>query len=213
MLERYHAALLAECLGSFFSPRALQQIVAANLGQDSKLNQLKPHIHFDNCQFAEGLAYIDRQHDLIAHADAPQAMWAAFGRLTHAAQDFYSHSNYVDLWLKAHGGLAATRPQDIDGLDPDLLNPSGLRSGYFYLWRDFIYYLPLFKQFARRHLVFAGSHEAMNLDEPAAGPQFAYAWVAARQRTLAEYHRALAALQPAQADRFHDLAVPAPASK
>jgi hypothetical protein len=204
MLERYHAALLAETLGAFFSPRAMRSIVAANLGQDAKINQLRPYLHFDNCQFAEGLAYIDGQHRLIALAQDPAGMWAAFGRLTHTAQDFYSHSNYVDLWLKSNGGLGQTRPDDIDGLDPALLNHPELRSGYFYLWRDFIYYLPLFKGFAKKRLVFPDSHEAMNLDEPAAGPRFAYSWVAARQRTLAEYRRVMGGLQPGPAARFHD---------
>lgn len=206
MLERHHAALLTECLAAFFSSRALEAIIAANVGQDSKLNQLKPHFHFDNCKFAEALAYMVDQRTVIALADDPRVMWAAFGRLTHAAQDFYSHSNYVDLWLAARDGLRQTRPEDIDGLDPALLNDSGLRSGSFYLWRDFIYYVPLFKRFAKRHLVFPGSHEAMNLDDPTSGPKFAYSLVAAKQRTLAEYERVIRALQPEQIALFHGLA-------
>ena len=134
---------------------------------------------------------------------------AAFGRLTHAVQDFYSHSNYVDLWLGANGGLANSRPEDINGLDPALLNHPALTSGYFYLWRDIIYYLPVIDRFAKKHLVFPGSHEAMNLDEPDTGPKFPYSLVAAKQRTLAEYQRAVQALSPEQAARFYGALVAA----
>jgi len=204
MIAEYHIAVLTETLGQHFSANALKQIIDANLGQDSGWTQFQMHAHFDNCAFAEGRAYVEQQHALIAGAVDPTLMRAALGRLTHAVQDFYSHSNYVDLWLEANGGFAKARPENINGLDPTLLNHPNLTSGYFYLWRDLIYYLPIVDRFAKKHLVFPGSHEAMNLDDPGAGPKFPYSIVAAKQRTLAEYQRAVRALGPERAARFHD---------
>ena len=201
MRQRYHAQLLAETLAAYFSPLALEHITRANVAQDDLLNQLRPELHFDNCRFAEALAYIEAQHRCLAQATDSALRWAAFGRLTHTAQDFYAHSNYVDLWLNARGSPA--RPDNIDGLDPQLLTHPDLRSGYFHLWRDFIYYLPGLKRFAKKYLVFKASHEALNLDDESRSPKFAYAMAAARQRTLAEYQRALHALNPEQIAQFH----------
>jgi len=204
MLHKYHAAMLAETLGQFFAPFALTEIIAANLWQDSPFTLLgHPQIHFDNLQFAAALTYIDQQHACLARAKDSHEMRAAFGRLTHGAQDFYAHSNYVDLWLAANGGLANTRPDDIDGLDPAILNHPDLRSGTFYWWRDLIYYLPGLSGFAKKYLLFAGSHEEMNFDDESRGPRFAYALTAAKERTLAEYQRALRTLSPDRAALFH----------
>ena len=165
-------------------------------------NLFKSFAHFDNCDFASSLRYIEEQHTLIAETDDPHAMRRALGRLTHTAQDFYAHSNYVDLWLNQHGGLGRTRPGDINGLDPDLHHSPQLRSGWFFWWRDIIYYLPLLRNFAKKYLVFADSHEAMNLDAPRSGPKFWYAIVAAKQRTVAEYHRVVQTLGPERAALF-----------
>lgn len=203
MLANYHVAVLTEALGQCFSPGALQEIVAANLGQDSPFNLLRSVIHFDNSLITEGLAYIEEQHSLIVHAGDPHVMRAAFGRLSHTAQDFYSHSNYVDLWLKANGGLEKTRREDINGLDLAILNHPDLRTAYFYIWRDFIYYVPLLRRFTRKYFVFPNSHEAMHLDDPSRGPKFPYAIAAAKQRTLAEYERVIRALGPERTVRFH----------
>lgn len=203
MIHRYHTSMLKNTLGHFFTPEALREVTAANLGQDG-LGTLLGHdyIHFDACKFKESLAYIDDQHGLIANNQNPHQMRAAFGRLTHGAQDFYAHSNYVDLWLRKHGGLERTHPEQIDGLDPELLSSPELKSGYFYWWRDLIYYIPGISGFARKYLVFADSHEQMHLDDPSRGPRFAYAIEAAQQRTLMEYQRAVRALTPERLAEF-----------
>ncbi len=204
MLLQYHTTVLTETIGAHFSAEALKQIIHANQEQDSLFNLLaKPHIHFDNCLFAEAAAYVEAQHALVARGGDPLVMRAAFGRLSHTVQDFYSHSNYVDLWLKAHGGLENTVPEDVDGLDPSLLASPELRTGYFHLWRDIIYYLPVVKGWARKHLLFRDSHEAMHLDDPSRGPRFPCSIVAAKQRTLAEYRRAINALGAERAALFH----------
>jgi hypothetical protein len=61
--------------------------------------------HFDNCAFDDSLAFIA---DRLAAADAAVAKkdhggaMFALGQALHAIQDFYSHSNYLELMAKAH---------------------------------------------------------------------------------------------------------------
>jgi hypothetical protein len=201
MESQYHVQLLTEAVGSYFSPHALEEVIAANLGQDALRYQLGayPHFHFDNSEIARSLAYVDEEHARIGApqvmgSDNPgalaQAQRAAFGRLTHTVHDFYAHSNYVDLWLAKHGGLTATRADEIDGLDAALLDHAELVSGSFLLWFDPLYYLPGMRPLLRKLYLRPRSHEAMNLDSPAQGPKFAYAMVAAHQRTRFEFARA-----------------------
>lgn len=203
MLSKFHAAMLTEILGHYFSPGALKEVIWANIWQDGPATLLgHEHIHFGSNRFKEALDYINDQHAIIGSTEEPKRMRAAFGRLTHGAHDFYAHSNYVDLWLRKHGGLANTQPQDIDGLDKELLTSPELRSAFFYWWRDTIYYVPGLGSFARKYLLFEGSHEAMHLDDPSRGPRFYYAIEAAKQRTLVEYQRAARALTSEQLAAF-----------
>ena len=93
-----HLALDEQC-----SPRALEMMIKANLNQDNLLGQIgHDEYHFDNNAFEKSYAYIEEQRALTVSSliakDAPAA-WSAFGRLTHTAQDFYAHTNYIDLWL------------------------------------------------------------------------------------------------------------------
>jgi hypothetical protein len=213
MDSRYHIELLTETVGSYFSAQGLQQIIAANLGQDELRYQLGayPHYHFDSNQIARGLAYVDEEHALIGSLARSEgsgaAQRAAFGRLTHAVHDFYAHSNYVDLWLEANGGLATGGAEAINGLDLALLQHPQLQTGSFLIWFDTLYYIPGFRALLRRLYLRPGSHEAMNLDSPAQGPKFAYAMVAAKQRTLHEYQRAIQTLRATGGEaaicRFH----------
>src|SRR5215204_267754 len=102
MDSQYHVQLLTETLRSYFSSQGLEQIIAANLGQDSLRYQLGayPQYHFDNNQIARSLAYVEEEHAQIGKlASDPagnhaQRQRAAFGRLTHTVHDFYAHSNY-----------------------------------------------------------------------------------------------------------------------
>src|SRR5689334_2416114 len=92
--SQYHIQLLTETLGNYFSPPALDQIIAANLGQDELRYQLGayPHYHFDNNEIARSLAYVDEEQARIGElattaavtADTSAAQRAALGRLTHA---------------------------------------------------------------------------------------------------------------------------------
>jgi hypothetical protein len=199
MDARYHIALTRMALKDVFDAAALAEVVKTNLGQDALRYQLgnKPHFHCDNNKIAESWAYVEDQHaEIVATALAGgegRRMRAALGRLFHTAQDFYAHANYVDLWLATQRG---PRPpaEAIDGLDPALLSHPELRTGVTILLRDFIYYLPVLGPIAHRIFIPPGSHQEMNLDSPARGWKFRYAFVAAYQRTCAEYRRAEEAL-------------------
>lgn len=201
MDSQYHIQLLTETLGSYFSQRALEQIIAANLGQDALRYQLGayPHFHFDNNLIARSLSYIDEEHErigaLVATGGAGAQQRAAFGRLTHAAHDFYAHSNYVDLWLEVNEGMGKKVAHEINGLDLALLNHPRLVTGSFLLWFDTLYYVPGMRSLMRKLYLRPGSHEAMNLDNPGQGPKFAFAMEAAKQRTLFELERAIALLR------------------
>lgn len=212
----YHAQITRRALREHFDVSALSQIVAANRAQDDLANQLRGCLHFDN-NIGKGLAYVESEHArisaLTSEPNTGSRQRAALGRLCHAAQDFYAHSNYVRLWLAQNGGLDRTGPQDIDGLDEGLLCSPDLRVGTFYLWRDLWYYVPGLSRLVSALHVPAGSHQAMNLDSPERGPEFDYALAAACQRTQAEYRRAAAGILrfagPKALDRFHTSALTA----
>jgi hypothetical protein len=187
----YHREVLARAVGPRVSAPALAAMQAANVVQDSLWGLLHFVYHFDNSLFALGLAYMEQCRAEAARSDAPGPAWSAFGRLSHAAADFYSHSNYVALWLAARPG-APPAPAAIDGLDPVILKHPRLKSGRIYL-ADVLYIFDSLRPLARR-LAPADSHVHMNLDSPERGPLFPYSIEAAVQRTAAEFDRTLAAI-------------------
>jgi len=190
-----HRAITQQALSSHVSPAALRMIIAANLGQDVLRYQIgHDHFHFDNNAFAAGQRYMDEQRALIAPAlaggDAPSA-WAAFGRLTHAAQDFYAHSNYVALWLDATG---SDDPQAIDPLNAALLQHPHLHSGKLYYPLEVLTFIPVLEPYVTPRLP-ADSHAQMNKDKPGR-PHFDLAFSAAVKRTQHEFNLVVEALTP-----------------
>ena len=116
MLTQYHIEIMLNTLGGRFSPRAISAIINANIYQDNVPGQFgHEEYHFDNNAFQKSYAYIEEQRALTGSAlqmnDAPSA-WSAFGRMTHTAQDFYAHSNYITLWLaRFEGRTPPLRPR------------------------------------------------------------------------------------------------------
>jgi hypothetical protein len=96
-------------------------IIGANLASDD--NQDRSAIHFDNCAFQEGSARIGRcWHRIFTESDRfSKNSLRAFGRLLHTVQDFYSHSN----WIELHAGYF---PIPLWNLNRNSL-PSGIYSG------------------------------------------------------------------------------------
>src|SRR5690242_8169225 len=102
MKLQYHRAMTRQALEPRVSAAALETIITANLGQDILRYQFgHDHFHYDSNAFPAGDAYMEEQRrDITVALAQGQALPAqqAFGRLAHAAQDFYAHSNYVTLW-------------------------------------------------------------------------------------------------------------------
>lgn len=189
MLERFHVDILHVALDDVFSPRAVQKIIEANLYQDRLRGQIgHDEYHFDNNAFEQSYAYIEEQRALtissMMNNDVPAA-WAAFGRLTHTAQDFYAHSNYVEMWLSRQPEGASLAPSDIDAMDPALLYNPALRSGKVYFLEILTMVVPL-KRFVMP-LLPRDSHAWLNIDSPERGPSFKYVFQAAVKRTKIEF--------------------------
>ncbi len=189
----YHIQILRTALETRLPEESLAQIIAANLGQDALVHQLgsKAHFHFDNNQLTAGSAYIAERLAFIAAcpptSQGRMEQLAAFGQLSHAAQDFYAHTNYVDLWLEKHGGLTNTTPEQIEPLEAEILAHPALHSGFFHFFPHLLYYIPGIRGWFRRLFLPQDSHEYMNLDSPEKGPRFWYAYHAAVKRTLHEF--------------------------
>jgi len=208
VLIQYHEAITRKALTAHFSPRALDAIITANSRQDDMLTGQIGHdeYHFDNNAFEKSYAYIEKQREFIyATLDNKDALtaWAAFGRLTHTAQDFYAHSNYVDMWLARFNGNPPP-PAEIDPLIEELLISPDLHSGKMYYPLEVFYFFPFLKRFVIP-LLPKDSHAHMNLDSPERGNRFAYAFEAAVKRTNVECGTVKNALTPDQRAVFCEL--------
>ncbi|CAG9932033.1 Het-C domain-containing protein [Candidatus Nitrotoga arctica] len=97
--------------------------------QDS-LHQFESKAHFDNCDFDGAIAYIDMLIDQVnGHVNGAQKAkkagdsaktqaaahnaFFAIGQVLHAVQDFYAHSNYVELTEQS-----VNRITDLDVIAP-----------------------------------------------------------------------------------------------
>lgn len=189
MRTKYHREITSKALAPNFSHRALSVIVRANIWQDSMRGQIgHDEFHFDNNAIEQGNMYIQRQRELIiANLEEHSAIkaWRAMGRLTHTAQDFYAHSNYIALWII---GLNNKEPnlKHLSFIDDSIINNPGFCSAKTYFPLDYFALLPkvgtLFKNMLPKD-----SHAWMNLDSPESGYLFRWACHAAVKRTHYEY--------------------------
>ena len=203
MLLPIHEEMTREAIGEHFSERAMEIILAANFKQDSLRNLIgHDELHYDN-DISKGDRYIIEQRGLvIATMLTPGVLgaWIAFGRMLHTVQDFYSHTNYVTLWLDEHTG---STPAEIDPVRKDLLQSPSLHSGKVFFPLDYLYFVPGMKDFALKHLPH-NSHGRMNLDSPAQGEKFPYARAAAIKRSVHEFELLKKLLTPEMFARFVD---------
>lgn len=74
-------------------------MVEANLREDD--DEVTSAIHFDNCTFAEGAKKIKNDWNRIWQQNNRLSIDAAasLGRILHTVQDFYAHSNWIELHL------------------------------------------------------------------------------------------------------------------
>jgi hypothetical protein len=192
MLPKYHATITEQALRELFSGAALQKIVEANLRQDRLAGQIgHDEFHFDNNAFEKSYAYIEEQRGLVIsslYADDVPSAWSAFGRLTHTAQDFYSHSNYIDLWLSCQPDGAVPTMSEVDPVDEDLIHSRALRSGKIYLPLEIFSFIKFLRPLVIP-LLPRDSHAWMNIDSPEQGPHFPFAFQAAVKRTRIEFQK------------------------
>ena len=209
MLKPVHVRIMRRALSEKFSPRALAVIIDANLKVDSLPNLLgHDEYHFDNNAFARSSAYIEHQRALIRPAlerGDTRAAWEAFGRLTHTAQDFYAHSNYVDLWLACQPNGMVPSASEIDPLDDALVENPSLRSGKMYFPLGLLSFVPGLKKLVIPRMP-RDSHAWMNLDSDDRGPMFEYAFHAAVKRTRFELETVAKGLTQELHRLFTDLA-------
>ena len=211
MLIQYHISITRKALNEHFSPYALKSILKANLRQDDLLTGQIGHdeYHYDNNAIAASDRYLEEQRALtfsaLQSAELPAA-WSAFGRLVHTAQDFYAHSNYVDLWFSRFQGNGQTPlpPSEIVPLMDELVRSPDLHSGKLYYPWEVLAFLPGIKHFVIP-LIPKDSHAHMHLDSPARGERFAYAFEAAVKRTRFEFDKTVAGLSSGQEALFTDL--------
>jgi hypothetical protein len=217
MLIQYHVSITRKALSEQFSPRALKTILSANLKQDDLLTGQIGHdeYHYDNNAIAASDRYLEEQRALTLSAmqndDLPGA-WSAFGRLVHTAQDFYAHSNYVDLWLSRfpggddvhNNGQTPLPPSEIAPLMDELVHSPDLRTGKLYYPWEVLAFLPGIKQLVIP-LMPKDSHARMQLDSPARGERFTYAFEAAVKRTRHEFDQTVAGLSSGQEALFTDV--------
>ena len=208
MLIQYHQSITRAALGKRFSPRALAAILAANIKQDNLLTGQIGHdeYHYDNNAITKSDNYLVEQRALTRSAIQEEDLagaWAAFGRLIHTAQDFYAHTNYVDLWL-AHfskDGQMPPPPPEIAPLMEEVIRSPDLRSGKLYYPIEVLAFIPGIKRFVIPHLP-KDSHAHMHIDSPARGERFTYAFEAAVKRTRYEFDITIENLSPHQKTRF-----------
>ena len=206
MLVPIHEEMTREALAPHFSARALEIIIAAYRKQDSLRNQIgHDEIHFDNNAIDKGYRYINEQRGYVLATLMGQGIlsaWIAFGRLLHTAQDFYSHTNYISIWLAQHEGTPPP-PLEIDPVQKDILRSPSLHSGKIYFPMDALYFVPFLREFSLK-LLPNDSHGKMNLDSPQQGANFAYARAAAMKRTQHELSILQKLLTPDMFTRFVD---------
>ena len=109
----YHDEITRDAL-DFLRPEILKQISDGNLYQDSnnvdinfgigRLQLFGPawdsYSHFDKCEFYGSSKRInDYYTNVLKSGDPLGAAWT-FGKLLHPVQDFYAHSNWVELGQK-----------------------------------------------------------------------------------------------------------------
>lgn len=186
MKTKYHVEITQSVLKNYFSQEILEKIIRANIQQDRVKNQFgHDYIHFDGSAFSEGFTYIEDQKAILLKSveDSDfQTAWAALGRILHSWQDFYSHSNYVQLW---HQTTENPSPEEIDHNDPEIFNSPKLISGKNYGIIEFFAMVPGLSRLIKP-LMPADSHAKMNLDSPKSGPYFEFAFIAAQKRTKQE---------------------------
>jgi hypothetical protein len=125
----------------------LDLIVLGTLSQDNITNYFDEHRrHFDSSFFPEGIDYVNNEWNYIKNTTDRTGALLIFGRILHTIEDFYAHSNWIELNLQQ---------SPIPTWNVSLPMPNGLFSGY---WPD--------ANPASSKIPGAPNHDQSNKDEP-----------------------------------------------
>lgn len=204
MNSYFHTLISIDALADNFSVKALNEIIKANVNQDSIIGQLfHQEYHYDNNKITQADRYIEKQKHICLKAIERSSIISArkaFGKLIHTSQDFYAHSNYARLYSMLSPNNDLLDPS-LDCINKDILNNKNLRSHKVYFPLD---YLSIFPYFAKHLNKYApvDSHLRMNLDTPLSGELFILVYRLAVSRTRAELNSVKSAISNVNLDNF-----------
>lgn len=192
-----HQEITRAAIGERFSERALKVIIGANIGQDALKFQFgHDHHHYDNNKFTESDAYVFQlRAECVADIRAGNITnaWMVFGKLTHSVQDFYAHSNYIELFPKT---------EDIPPRMPGDELPNGLISGKLYYPLEAVTFIPGMPEEVIR-LFPADSHARLNKDDEDR-PYYRQARALAIVSTVAEVGKIMEQTSEVEQNSFFD---------
>ena len=205
MNSYFHTLITIDALGDNFSENALNEIIKANVNQDSIIGQVfHNEYHYDNDKVSLSNQYLKDQKLVWLQAinrSSIKSARKAFGRLIHTAQDFYAHSNYAKLFstFLPNSDFYGSYP---DCLCPGILNAKDLRSHKVYFPIDYLSIFPFFAKKLRNHAP-SDSHLQMNLDTPFSGALFGLVYRLAIIRTLTEFNSIAQGIDNANITNFN----------
>src|SRR5258706_11294192 len=93
-----HQNITRKALG-FLVQNFQDEIIDGNSFWFDFRNYFHPEVHFDSCNFVESFKYInERYHDVLKLLhNGDRKAFTEFGHLLHTVQDFYAHSNRIEL--------------------------------------------------------------------------------------------------------------------
>lgn len=188
MIEKYHVQITANALDDSLSPNAIGIISRGNIESDTIFSEIEgisdgyvvTAQHFNNTDLEDCKDFIDYAQDATvdtfiealstADEDEKEDLYIQafynFGRLTHCVQDFYSHTNWVNLT----GNEVSVWNESIE--NPNIDNPAALKTGRYtglsQFWDDVKF--GLFGTSINYDKTYLGdknvSHCLLNKDEP-----------------------------------------------
>ena len=138
----FHEQISQTALSPLGVAGGLAGIDRGNTNQDSlPSNLLDSSHHFDDCTFAQSKAFIELCYTRIKqkvpaalnNKAARGEMLVEFGNLLHPVQDFYSHSNHVELALSSNKNLTPSQIGLVDWANvvAAAANSAKYRTGFF----------------------------------------------------------------------------------
>lgn len=207
MRSKYHVLITKEAIGEFFSPNNLNTILTSNINQDCIIGLLgHDEFHFDNNKFSESYAYLKSQKYLCVQAivgNKTRKALKAFGRMCHSVQDFYAHSNYIQLWINNLNEEAPSL-SNLNCIERSILNSKELVSHQTTFPGDYLALIPGVDKLLKPYLP-KSSHTNMNLDSPTSGDNFYWAYHSAVVRTKIELEKVIGELHCFEKEISHFL--------